>query len=356
MKILYGVQGTGNGHITRARVMAKSFEKFGISVDWIFSGRSKDDYFDMQCFGDFQCFRGLTFAVENGKINIFKTAKQLNFSQLFRDAKNLAINHYDLIVSDFEPVSAWAARRAKKTSIGISHQSAFQYKIPKRGNNWFTQQVMNWFAPVDQAIGLHWHHFGQPILPPVIDVDAHTFLPEVDPKHILVYFPFQSLSNLVALVKPFDQHHFYIYHDVAEPIDQGHIHIRPFSRENFQSDLAKTRGVICGAGFELPSESVHLGKHLLIQPVGGQMEQLSNSLALQQLGLATVCQAFDHQILNQWLTNIAQQGHQNQRIQFPNTANALAQWIAEGAEPEQLNNLVDQLWHQAAPKLAVALS
>jgi len=36
MKILYGVQGTGNGHLTRARVMAKACKEKGIEVDWIF--------------------------------------------------------------------------------------------------------------------------------------------------------------------------------------------------------------------------------------------------------------------------------------------------------------------------------
>ncbi len=39
MKILYGIQGTGNGHITRARVMASCFKELGIDVDYVFSGR-----------------------------------------------------------------------------------------------------------------------------------------------------------------------------------------------------------------------------------------------------------------------------------------------------------------------------
>ena len=39
MKILYGVQGTGNGHITRGRAMQKALSDAGIEVDWVFSGR-----------------------------------------------------------------------------------------------------------------------------------------------------------------------------------------------------------------------------------------------------------------------------------------------------------------------------
>lgn len=47
MKILFGVQGTGNGHISRARALNKYLKADGISVDYIFSGRERDKYFDM---------------------------------------------------------------------------------------------------------------------------------------------------------------------------------------------------------------------------------------------------------------------------------------------------------------------
>ena len=46
MKILYGIQGTGNGHVTRARVMANAFKQMGVEVDYVFSGRAQQNYFD----------------------------------------------------------------------------------------------------------------------------------------------------------------------------------------------------------------------------------------------------------------------------------------------------------------------
>ena len=52
MKLLYGVQGTGNGHITRARALNKYLAEFGLEVDFLFSGRDRDRYFDMEEFGD----------------------------------------------------------------------------------------------------------------------------------------------------------------------------------------------------------------------------------------------------------------------------------------------------------------
>ena len=62
MRILYGVQGTGNGHIARARIMAAAFaQRDDFTVDFVFSGRDEDKYFDMEVFGPYRTFRGLTF-------------------------------------------------------------------------------------------------------------------------------------------------------------------------------------------------------------------------------------------------------------------------------------------------------
>ena len=48
MKLLYGVQGTGNGHIARARIMAAALAKRSdVEVDFVFTGREPDKYFDM---------------------------------------------------------------------------------------------------------------------------------------------------------------------------------------------------------------------------------------------------------------------------------------------------------------------
>ena len=69
MKILYGVQGTGNGHISRARMMAKHFADRNVEVDYLFSGRPAEQYFDMDCFGRYEIRHGLSFTTVDGRIN-----------------------------------------------------------------------------------------------------------------------------------------------------------------------------------------------------------------------------------------------------------------------------------------------
>ena len=76
MKILYGVQGTGNGHVTRARALNKYFHHFGIHVDFLFSGREQHRYFDMAEFGDqWRSAKGLTFSYSAGRIKVLATKK-----------------------------------------------------------------------------------------------------------------------------------------------------------------------------------------------------------------------------------------------------------------------------------------
>ena len=68
MKIFYGIQGTGNGHITRGRVMAKELQAAGINVTYLFTGRPQDKFFEMEVFNGYQWHEGLTFNTKNGKV------------------------------------------------------------------------------------------------------------------------------------------------------------------------------------------------------------------------------------------------------------------------------------------------
>ena len=159
MRIFYGVQGTGNGHITRARVMAKELQKAGIEVTFQFTGRPADKYFDMDVFNGYQTRTGLTFNTDKGHVNYIKTARDAKLGQLWQDITTLDLGHYDQVITDFEPVTAWAAKRQKKAVLGIGHQYAFAHDIPRVGSDPIANQIMKYFAPADIGIGLHWHHF-----------------------------------------------------------------------------------------------------------------------------------------------------------------------------------------------------
>lgn len=335
-----GVQATGNGHITRARAMSAAFAKFpSLTVDYIFSGRAPEDLFDMEPFGDYRCFKGLTFVTEAGRVKPIATYRENSLRQLYRDVTSLDLSSYDLVITDFEPISAWAAKLQKKTAIAVGHQNAFDYQIPKKGSHPMATLFMRYFAPAKIRLGLHWHHFGQPILPPI--ADTHQCVDTIHKRKIVVYLGFEQQEDVINWLTPFDDYQFYFYGVFPEKEDRGHIHLRPLSRDGFQQDLADCGGVISNAGFELVSEAIHLGKKVLVKPLGGQMEQASNALALDKLGLGMSMSTLDSGVLRHWLDCFS-----GKQVIYPNVAEAIAAWIVNNTALDDTENLVNGLWQQ----------
>ena len=345
MKILYGVQATGNGHITRARAINSWFSDFGIEVDYLFSGRPKEEFWDMEEFGDWQCKRGLTFVHKAGKISILNTIRQNSLLELRKDIKNLELSPYDLVISDFEPITAWAARLKNKRCIGVGHQYAFSSDVPRRGADFMASAIMKNFAPAKIGLGLHWHHFGGPILPPIAEI--HDTNEPSDPNKVVVYLGFEEPERVIELLEPFENHLFAYYGPFPQYESRGHIQLKPLSREGFKHDLATSGGVICNAGFELSSEAIQLGKKLLVKPLLGQMEQLSNAEALNVLGLGMSMNSLDSSVVKEWLAQPS-----GKRVVYPNVARAIVKWISEGNWDDRasMNALINTLWEQTEAK------
>ena len=336
MKILYGVQGTGQGHISRARAMALALRQWPVEVTWLFSGRPRSGLFDMEIFGDFEHRRGLSFSTRAGRMQYAATVKGNNVSQFLRDSRELDLGAYDIIVSDYEPVVCRAARRQGRKIIGIGHQYAFGPETPRAGANWLQEQIMSRFAAVDVPLGLHWHPYATNILPPILD------LPDLQVEHgehLLVYLPFEDQDAVTAILQLFPQRRFVQYAAGLNDENHGNVLRRRADIKGFKGHLASSAGVICNSGFELISECLQWRKSVLTKPLDGQMEQHSNALALRQLGYAMTTPVIDRQVLEQWLAN----PRTTADIRFPDVAATLAHWLASGCNTPPAR-LSEQLW------------
>ena len=338
MRILYGVQGTGNGHLSRARVMANAFEQSNIHVDYLFSGREAEGFFDMQPFGNFQVKRGMTFEASAGKINIPKTVSRNFSTSILKDIDDIDLSGYDLVLNDYEPVTAWAAKRQGVPSISISHQAALKYPVPQKGKGWLDDLFIHHFAPVDIALGCHWHHFGFPILPPFVDVIE---IKEEFTHNILVYLPFETPEAIVEYLATYTDYQFLVYHaqTPTQPLPE-HIRWHGFDRMGFKQDLAACGGVISNAGFELVSEALTLGKKILVKPLLGQFEQLSNMAALELLAAADAMMSLDDEALRRWLKKSAPEP-----VKYPQVGDSLVNWLEQG-NWSQYQELCSELWLQ----------
>jgi len=335
MKILYGVQGTGNGHLSRTRALLPSLRRPDIEIDFIFSGRQKEDFFDMQPFGDYRLFDGLTLFYQRGRLQLLKTLTKNSFWHFIEDVRHLDLSDYDLVISDFEPVTAWGAKLQGVPCIALSHQSAFAYQVPKARGHWVSKLAMKLFSPSSISVGFHYHHFDQPVLPPLI---SEAQQPTSDGKTIVVYMGFEDLDEIIQLVSPFADYQFQIFAKVEKRICKGHIQINPLSHQAFHNQLNRCAGVICNAGFELSSEALQLGKKLLVKPLTGQYEQLCNVVALEQLGSAQAMHRLDQKILEQWLRLPSQTP-----MNYPQVAQPLADWILNPNRCD-IEQLAQQIW------------
>ena len=101
MKILYAIQGTGNGHVTRAREIIPYLKKYG-EVDILISGTQAEVDVDAEVKYRFDGF-GFVFGNKGG-VDFRETWKRFNLKQFLKDVKNLPVRDYDLVITDFEPV------------------------------------------------------------------------------------------------------------------------------------------------------------------------------------------------------------------------------------------------------------
>jgi uncharacterized protein (TIGR00661 family) len=352
VKILYGVQGTGNGHISRARALNRELRQLGADIDFIFSGRKESEYFNLAEFPQRTIYHGLHLAYAHGKVDVVQTWQQNKLPLIYSEINALDTRKYDLVISDFEPVTAWAAKLRNTPCITLGHQYAFKHNIPKAQDTLLNRQLLKAVAPSAVALGLHWYHFNQPILPPII----HNLTSAACERgYYLVYLPFEDRQDIIDLLEPFEDESFICFGPYATVEKVSNILFRPCSAEEFHPALCGARGVICNAGFELTSEALQLGIKLLVKPLQGQMEQVSNARALVELGLGLAMSRLDSKKLHYWLNNF-----QPRQIIYPNVAQAIAQWIMGGectaaSANRQITEMATRLWEQtdfsAAPWL-----
>jgi len=342
MKILYGVQATGNGHISRSREMVRELRDRGHELQVLFSGRSAEELWDVEDFRPYEVRRGFSFSVNRGKIRFLKTALNLRPLTFLRDLKSIDPKGIDLVISDYEPVSAYFARKNNIFSIGVGHQYAFAHPVPIRASDPGSRAILKYFAPVDLGIGLHWHHFNAPVLPPIVPahLDIHEQVAAEEPFH-LVYLGFEKSSDYEKILLQFPLHQFVVYSSEKGVMSKGNVRYKGFSRHGFLQDLLRCEGVICNAGFELPSEALHLGKKLLVKPLQYQMEQESNAAALEKLGLGISMQRLSTEKVGAYLKS-----ERPPAKNWPNIAGIIAEWITEN-DFSDFDTLLRRAWQEA---------
>ena len=284
MKILFAIQGTGNGHISRARDILPELEKFG-QVDVLISGIQADV---SPGFNVDYRLSGMGFIFgKKGNVDLVNTFRKCVTRQFLREIKEFPIRQYDLIVNDFEPVSAWAARNSGVPCISLSHQFAvLQAESPRpEKKDWIGKMVLSNYAPVQTGFGFHFRKYADNIFTPVIRQqvrDQETSLQD----HITVYLPAYDNERIVKVLSNISTGEWHVFSKhTSREFRVGNLWIRPIQNELFLKSMASAKAVLCGAGFETPAEAMFLKKKLLVIPMKNQYEQQCNAAALSEMGV-----------------------------------------------------------------------
>jgi uncharacterized protein (TIGR00661 family) len=231
-------------------------------------------------------FEGISLKYNrHGGLSYLQTLWQNRWIQFVADVFNAPIKQYDLVVCDFEPVSAWAAKLRGARLLEVSHQAGVRHpKAPRpKHRNPIGEFILKHFAPSSQAIGFHAKSFAEGMYPPLIRKEIRE-LPQNARNQILVYLPAYGTEELIAFFAdcPVPVRAFAANIDHAR--QEGSLRIEAVDSEQFLQAFAESDSVLCSAGFELPTEALFHKKRLAVIPIAGQYEQLCNAAALVQVG------------------------------------------------------------------------
>lgn len=284
MKILYAIQGTGNGHLTVALEVLPHLMKRG-EVDILISGTEVDVVLPYPVK---YRLHGLCFVFgKKGGIDYLETYKKARLKKFFHEIQSLPVEQYDLVFSDFEPVSAWACYLKHKPCIGFSHQAAVvNKKSPKPAQgDVIGQAVLKYYAPASVKYGFHFVPYNKNIFTPVIRAGIRN-AGAVQGDHYTVYLPSYSDKRIIRLLSCFPEQRWEVFSKRRkEPFLHENISFYPITDGAFVQSMVSSKGVFCGAGFQTPSEALQLKKKLLVIPMKGQYEQQCNAAALKLLGI-----------------------------------------------------------------------
>ncbi len=287
MKILYGIQCTGNGHITRSIDLVNELKKYA-QVDVLTSGTHSEVSLP---FGIKYPLKGLAYYFgRNGSFDVVRTLFSNNFFRFMKEVNDLPIEEYNLVISDFEPISSWSARKKKVYSVALSNQASLVHpKVPKpKTVNPISKWIIKSFCPSNAKYGLFYSKFDSSLFYPPIRKEVKDLTP-TSGDYYVVYLPFYGDDRIVEILGTFSNTTWKVFskHATTRKI-YGNVDVRPISDKTFLKAIEHCKGVLCSAGFGTTSEALYLKKKLLVIPMKSQYEQLCNAHALEQFGVPSI--------------------------------------------------------------------
>jgi uncharacterized protein (TIGR00661 family) len=312
--ILYGVNGEGSGHSSRAHEVLKHLQAAGHTLHIVSFDRGLRNL-----SADFEVAEiyGLRLAYARNRLRYGRTvlrnllsapAAARSLRRLQKSAREWKIQ---LVITDFEPLSCLVGREMRLPVVSIDNQhilvcAEISYPSRYRREAAIAKWVTRFMTPRAQAY-LITSFFparlktrNALLFPPILRGDVLESRPSAG--DAVVVYVTSPEKHLPLLLRGLRQR-FLCYGFGREGRDQNLEFKRP-GRPEFLKDLAVARAVLGNAGFSLISEALHLGKPFLAWPVKRQFEQVFNAYYLQKAGYGAFYEDLDREKVESFLSHL----------------------------------------------------
>ena len=332
MKILYALSGTGNGHVSRAREIIPHLQRHGELEIAVTGGQNEVALpVPVDTF-----FPGPAFAFgSTGTIDLRRSLRELKLIRTYRQARRFDPSKYDLIVNDFDPVTAWTARARGFGArvVAFGHQASFlSRRVPRPAHKSIPVEYMfQHYAPASRYVGLHFASYDSGIHPPIIRAEVRALRPRNE-GHYTVYLPAYGEDLLVGVLSQFNAVPWKVFSkSCRKRYEIGSITVQPIRNEDYLQALESCNGLLTGGGFEAPAEALFLGKKVFMVPMRRHYEQACNAAAAARtfgIPIASDLRGpWARRALGEWLA-----AADRPAVNFPDDTGAIVQEVVFGAD------------------------
>jgi len=312
--ILYGVNGEGAGHSTRAKEVLTHLRKQGHTLHVASFDRGlanlRDQFEVTEIFG----FR---ISYVNNRVRYKRTlARSLvmmpQAAKSVSRIRNLIETwNIDLVITDFEPLTCHVGHAMGLPVISIDNQhfltnAVVTYPAQYRRDAAAAKLVTRLMTPHSDAylvISFFTASVKKPntfLFPPILRQEILQATP-TEGEHVLVYVtsPAPALSKMLTAVRGR-----FVAYGFGKDGEEGNILYKKPSLDGFFRDLTAAKAVVANSGFSLVTEALHLGKPYLATPVEHQFEQIFNAYWLQKTGYGAYWEELNKERIESFLYNL----------------------------------------------------
>lgn len=321
MKILIGVCGIGNGHLSRQTnvinlLMNKSHEIV------IATTKNNINYFKNK-FPKFEVLeisipwiacnsKGVDFETSLKKYQEAKIDQYSEFLRFSMDVENVFCGVPDLVITDYEPNVAQYSYAADIPLICMEQQSKFLYLNAKKISDFSIleeKRRLNYFFPkfsykiISSFFPINIKEKNVKVVTPIISP-----INEIRHKknHILVYFsPYENSDKYEKIVRALEgisNYNVIIYTKEKFNTDSNNITFRSYSNE-FKSDLENAYCLISTAGHQLLSESISIEVPAYLIPLS-TYEQNYNAKMIEEYDLGKISNDINTEEINEFIKRV----------------------------------------------------